>query len=77
MSRKNRHRLFLLFIIFILVLSFPSFAAGPLYKTTRASKMTNKLLRGLLNIPLCVMEVPRALNKNIKNTDFFTGTFTG
>lgn len=77
MTRKKRGGILFAVVILIVVLSCPSFAAGPLYKTTRASKMTNKLLRGLLNIPMCVMEIPKALNKNIKNTDYFTGTFTG
>jgi len=77
--RKNKFDIYLvLFLAFLLMaISLPSGATGPLYKTTRASKMTNKFLRGMLNIPLCVMEVPKALNKNIKNTDYFTGTFVG
>jgi len=39
--------------------------------------MTNKFLRGLLNVPLCLMEIPRSLNENVKTTDYFTGTFVG
>ena len=52
-------------------------ATGPLYKTSRSSKMTNKFLRGIINIPFSVMEIPKSVNKNIKNTDYFTGTFVG
>lgn len=80
MSSKGKCQriwMILLLMVFVMMLSIPSEATGPLYKTTRASKMTNKFLRGLLNVPLCVMEIPRSLNENIKNTDYFTGTFVG
>jgi putative exosortase-associated protein (TIGR04073 family) len=64
-------------IILILASSYTAYAAGPLYKITRPSKMTNKLMFGVINIPLCLMEVPKSINTNVKNTDYFTGTFVG
>ena len=67
----------LLGIVLAMMLTISTEATGPLYKTTYPSKVTNKFLRGLLNIPLCVMEIPRSLNENIKTTDYFTGTFVG
>ena len=78
-SRKKLERMLMILVlmVFVLILTLPSEATGPLYKTTRASKMTNKFLRGLLNVPLCVMEIPKSLNENIKTTDYFTGTFVG
>lgn len=78
-SKETFERIWMILILMVLVLmlTVPSEATGPLYKTTRASKMTNKFLRGLLNVPLCLMEIPRSLNENVKTTDYFTGTFVG
>jgi len=64
-------------MITLLMLTAIAEATGPLYKTTRASKISNKFLRGVINVPFCFMEIPKSLNRNIKNTDFFTGTFVG
>jgi|GEM_PF-585915 len=68
--------IFILIVLFLITVISAN-AAGPLYKTTRASQITNKLLRGIINIPLCFMEIPRSINQNVQNTDIFTGTFVG
>ncbi len=73
---RNSRTIVLVFIV-MLVLAATATATGPLYKTTRASKMSNKFLCGVINIPFSFMEIPKALNKNIKNTDYFTGIFVG
>ena len=70
-------RTIILVLLIMLALTTTAMATGPLYKTTRASKMSNKFLRGMINIPFSFLEIPKALNKNIKNTDYFTGTFVG
>ena len=76
--RKTGMILFILAMgILFLMTTFVAEAAGPLYKTTRASKISNKFLRGVINIPLCFMEIPKAVNKDVQNTDYFTGTLTG
>jgi len=73
---RNNYIAILVFLI-LLALASSALATGPLYKTTTASRMSNRFLRGVLNIPLSVMEIPKALNINIKNTDYFTGTLVG
>lgn len=52
-------------------------ARGPLYGSTYASKITNKLWRGVGNTFFCWLEVPIEINREIQNTDPFTGFFTG
>ena len=52
-------------------------ARGPLYGSTYASKITNKLWRGVGNTFFCWLEVPIEINREIQNTDPFTGLFTG
>jgi putative exosortase-associated protein (TIGR04073 family) len=64
-------------LIFTLMTSSLSFATGPLYETSRASKITRKLLRGIGNICFCLVEIPLEINKEIQKLDFFTGFFTG
>ena len=76
-SKSCRHLIILSITILLLAMTLSAEATGPLYKITRPSQMSNKLLRGVINIPLCIMEIPKAVNKNIKNTDYFTGTFVG
>ena len=69
----------MIFVFAILLEISPLYAdgAGPLYGTNQASRISNKLLRGIINIPLCVMEIPKSINTHVKNTDIFTGTFVG
>ena len=52
-------------------------AAGPLYRSTYASKTTNKLGRGLGNVLFCWAEVPLEVNREIQNTDPVTGIAVG
>ena len=51
--------------------------AGPLYRTTRFSRMTHKLWRGLVNIPFCFTEIPIEINREVQNLDPFGGTVKG
>lgn len=51
--------------------------AGPLYRTTRFSRMTHKLWRGLVNIPFSVTEIPIEINREVQNFDAFGGTCKG
>lgn len=76
-QRTNSGMWIFLLIVLFLMIAISANAAGPLYKTTRASQITNKLLRGVINIPFCFMEIPRSINQNVQNTDIFTGTFVG
>ena len=52
-------------------------ARGPLYGTTYASKITGKLWSGISNSLFCWVEIPIEINREIQNTDPFTGTFVG
>lgn len=52
-------------------------AAGPLYRNTYPSKVTNKLGRGLGNVIFCWCEFPIEINREIQNTDPVTGTVVG
>lgn len=64
-------------LLVFLLTTITAEATGPLYKTTTASRITNKFLTGVINIPMCFMEIPKQINRNIQNTDPFTGTITG
>ena len=52
-------------------------AAGPLYRTTYPSKITNKLWRGVGNVVFCWVEIPLEINEEVQNTDPFTGSVVG
>lgn len=52
-------------------------ARGPLYGTTYASKVTGKLWSGISNSLFSWVEIPIEINREIQNTDPFTGTFVG
>ncbi|MCB2156043.1 exosortase system-associated protein, TIGR04073 family [bacterium] len=52
-------------------------AEGPLYGSTYTSKISGKLVRGAANIGFCWCEVPIEINREIQNTDPFTGSFVG
>lgn len=52
-------------------------ARGPLYGTTYPSKITGKLWSGISNSVFCWVEIPIEINREIQNTDAFTGTFVG
>ena len=64
-------------VIFTLLLSSVCYATGPLYDVSKEAKMSRKLLRGLLNIPFSVMEIPLEINKQVKSLDPFTGFCLG
>ncbi len=51
--------------------------AGPLYRTSRFSRITHKLWRGLVNVPFCLAEIPIEINREVQNYDAFGGTVKG
>lgn len=55
----------------------PAPAAGPLYRTTPYSRITHKFLRGLINIPFCVTEIPIEINREWRSYDPVGGTLKG
>lgn len=52
-------------------------ARGPLYRTTYPSKITHKLWSGFGNVFFSWCEFPIEINREIQNTDPFTGTVVG
>ena len=50
---------------------------GPLYHTSRTAKKTRKLWRGILNVALGWVEVPKEILVDSFMVDPFTGFFTG
>ncbi len=52
-------------------------ARGPLYRTNYPSKITYKLWSGMGNVLFSWCEIPIEVNREIQNTDPFTGTFVG
>lgn len=52
-------------------------ARGPLYGTTYPSKITGKLWGGVSNVFFCWCEIPIEINREIQNTDPFTGSVVG
>ncbi|MBX3729373.1 MAG: exosortase system-associated protein, TIGR04073 family [Candidatus Sumerlaeia bacterium] len=52
-------------------------ARGPLYRTTYPSKVTHKLWSGVSNILFCWVEIPIEINREIQNTDPFSGSLVG
>ena len=77
MRRNSRIIMIGVALLLVIMLHSVSFATGPLYGVTKETKMTRKLLRGFLNIPFCVMEIPLEINKEIQLTDPFTGFWVG
>lgn len=64
-------------LVFTLLLSSVCYATGPLYDVSKEAKVSRKLLRGLLNIPFSVIEIPLEINKQVKSLDPFTGFWVG
>ena len=66
-------------VLLLALLAIPSasHARGPLYGTTYPSKITGKLSRGVANTVFCWCEIPIEINREIQNTDPFTGSVTG
>lgn len=52
-------------------------AAGPLYKKSYTARATHKLVRGLVNIPFCWVEIPEQINEDVRSTAPLPGTITG
>ncbi|HPB32055.1 MAG TPA: hypothetical protein PLB62_11415 [Candidatus Sumerlaeota bacterium] len=75
--RTRRIRVILPVLALFLLLAMSAEAAGPLYMRTSPSKMTNRFLRGAISVPLCIMEIPKAINKQVQDTDLFTGCIVG
>ncbi len=80
MTRKIRVRLALAGAVCALLLAAApktADARGPLYRTTYPSKITGKMWGGVANVLFCWCEVPIEVNREIQNTDPFTGTVVG
>ncbi|MDK2972816.1 MAG: hypothetical protein PWP23_2571 [Candidatus Sumerlaeota bacterium] len=80
MTQKKTARLLVLATLALgLAIAAPhqASAGGPLYRTTYPSKVTHKLWSGVSNIFFCWCEIPIEMNREIQNTDPFTGTFVG
>jgi putative exosortase-associated protein (TIGR04073 family) len=79
MTRNARHTWLIgvLIVCFTLIVVADSFAAGPKYEYSLATKITRKLLRGVGNIAFGWVEIPRQISADIQDMDVFTGTFTG
>ena len=52
-------------------------AVGPKYETSTATRMTRKLIRGVGNVVLGFVEIPKTISEEVQLLDPFTGTFTG
>lgn len=52
-------------------------AAGPRYETSIPARMTHKLLRGVGNVFLGVVEIPKTIWEETQALDPLTGTLTG
>jgi putative exosortase-associated protein (TIGR04073 family) len=74
---RTRWLIGVLIVCFSVVVVVESFAAGPQYEYSFATKVSRKFLRGVGNIAFGWVEIPRQMNTDIQNTDPFTGTFTG
>lgn len=80
MNRASRVRLVLAaMIVAVAFAATPQIAdaRGPLYRHTLPSKMTYKLWSGVSNTLFCWTEIPIEINREIQNTDPFTGSVVG
>ncbi len=78
MKRQIQRALLLALAVGLLCVVQPRPAdAGPLYRTSRFSRMTHKLWRGLVNIPFCFVEIPIEINREVQNYDPFGGICKG
>ena len=76
----SRPKLLVLGFAMLLMMAFtPNIAdaRGPLYRTTYPSKITSKFWGGFSNVMFCWVEVPIEINREIQNTDPFTGCVVG
>ncbi len=64
-------------VILMLLVTTISFATGPCYETSTEAKMSRKLLRGLMNIPFSLVEIPLEINTQVRCLDPFTGFWVG
>jgi len=60
-----------------LLLTAVAEASGPYYEPSQPSRITRKLIRGMANIGLGFVEIPKAIGEEAQLLDPFTGTFTG
>lgn len=68
---------FVLSALMISAFPTPSPAKGPLFGSTYPSKVTSKFWRGTGNVLFCWVEIPLEINREIQNTDPFTGSLQG
>lgn len=76
MKSMNRFIVGVVFLFFVIMVS-PSFAEGPFYTTSTASKVSHKLWRGTLNVLFCIVEIPLSISEEWQNMDPFTGVWLG
>ena len=74
---KRRRLIFVVLVVVLVSFSSQALAVGPLYEMSTSAKVSRKFLRGLLNIPLCWVEIPKEINIETQNLDPFTGFWTG
>ena len=77
MRRKVKILIAGLVVMSMVLVTSTTYAAGPLYEVSKTAKITRKLLRGLINVPFCWVEIPKTIGDEVQNLDPVTGFFTG
>src|SRR6056297_1370202 len=80
MTKTTRQRFLLAAVAFAVLVAFTpnhADAGGPLYRTTYPSKITHKMWSGVGNMLFSWCEIPIEINREIQNTDPFTGSVVG
>lgn len=77
MNGKVKLLILIVVLVSMALVTSHTYATGPLYEVNKTAKITHKLLRGLINVPFCWVEIPKAIGEEVQNLDPFTGFFTG
>jgi len=77
MKPTPRTRLIVIAAALGLLLAATAEASGPYYKTSTAARVTRKFTRGVFNVALGFVEIPKAINEDARKVDWFTGFWTG
>ncbi|MCX7046804.1 MAG: exosortase system-associated protein, TIGR04073 family [Candidatus Sumerlaeota bacterium] len=77
MNVKRRMPLVVLALVACWLAADAAFATGPYYESSTSSRMSRKFMRGVGNVALGFMEIPKSINEEVQTKDAFTGTFTG
>lgn len=67
----------LLSTFLLVALSAPCLARGPFYSESVPARSSRKFARGFINTVFFWAEVPKEVNRDWRNVDPLTGTFTG